>query len=89
MRCCRPSVTGLVCCHSCSENCACVGGVESQQFRLVVGLQQGYVLNPLFFIVYMICVDPHSRVDGGTTIWTCRIHILHFVDDLVLLASSQ
>jgi len=39
--------------YFCSEVSFCVMGVKSQPFNVGVGLQQGGVLSPLLFIVYM------------------------------------
>jgi len=58
-------------------------------FTIGVGLQQGGVLSPLLFIVYMNWIDSHSRVDKDVTVWSSRIDCLLFVDDLVLLTSSE
>ena len=59
-----------------SEVCARVGGVMSQPFTVTVGLRQGCVLSPLFFIVYMNWVDSHCRVDEGVTVRSYRINCL-------------
>ena len=72
-----------------SEVCVCVTGVKSQTFTIGGGLQQRCVLSPLLFIVYMKWIDSHSWVKEGVTDGSCRINRLLFVDDLVLLASSQ
>ena len=61
--------------------------VKSQPFTVDVGLRQGCVLSPFFFIVYMNWINSHSQVVRGGTIGSCRINCLLFADDLELLAS--
>ena len=59
-----------------------------QLFIVCVGLRQGYLLSPFFFLFYMNWIDSHTRVDQGLleaagstvcflhTIWCC-LHSLN------------
>ena len=54
-----------------------------------VGLRQGCVLSPLFFIVYLNWIGKCSQADECATIGNCKISRLLFVDDLVVLYSTE
>ena len=66
-----------------------VNGKQSKPFHVGVGLRQGCVLSPLLFIVYMNWIDKCSQADECATIGNCNISRLLFVDDLVLLSSTE
>ena len=72
-----------------SEVCVRVNGKKSKPFKVRIGLQQGCVLSPLLFIVYMNWIDKCSRVSECVSIGSCKISRLLFADDLVLLASTE
>ena len=76
-RCCQPEV------------CICLSGKHSKSFDVRVGLRHGCVLLPLLFIIYLNWINKLSRTDECVTIGRCKISRLLFVDDLVLLASSE
>ena len=69
--------------------CVRVNGKQSKPFHVGVGLQQGCVLSPLLFIVYMNWIDKRSQADECATIGNCKISRLLFADDLVLLSSTE
>ena len=71
------------------EVCVRVNGKQSKPFHVGVGLRQGCVLSPLFFIVYMNWIDKYSQADECATIGNCKISRLLFADDLVLLSSTE
>ena len=71
------------------EVCVRVNGKQSKPFHVGVGLQQGCVLSPLLFIVYMNWIDKCSQADECATIGNCKISRLLFADDLVLLSSTE
>ena len=71
------------------EVCVRVNGKQSKPFHVGVGLQQGCVLSPLLFIVYMNWIDKCSQADECATIGNCKISRLLFADDLVLLSSVE
>jgi len=54
-----------------------------------VGLRQWCVLSPLLFIIYMNWIDKRSQTNVCATIGNCEINRLLFVDDLVLLFSTE
>ena len=71
------------------EVCDQVNGKQSKPFHVVVGLQQGCVLSPLLFNVYMHRIDKRSQCDECDTIGKCKISRVLFADDLVLLSSTE
>ena len=71
-----------------SKICVRVNGRQSKPFHVGVGLQQGCVLSPLLFIVYMNWIDKCSQADECATIGNCKISRLLFADDLVLQSPS-
>ena len=71
------------------EVCVRVNGKQSKPFHVGVGLQQGCVLSPLRFIVYMNLIDKCSQDDECATIGNCKISRPLFTDDLVLLSSTE
>ena len=71
------------------EVCVLINGKQSKPFHEGVGLRQGCVLSPLFFIVYMNWIDKCSQVDECATIGNCKISRRLFADDLVLLSSTE
>ena len=54
-----------------------------------VGLRQGCILSPLLFIVYMKWIDKCSQADECATTGNCKISRLLFLNDLVLLFSTE
>ena len=54
-----------------------------------VGLRQGCVLSPLFFIIYTNWINKCSQADECATFGNCKIRRLLFADDLVLLSSIE
>ena len=66
-----------------------VNGKQSKLFHVGVGLRQECVLSPLHFIVYMNWIDKRSQAGECATIRNCKISRLLFVDDLVLLSSTE
>ena len=75
--------------YSRPEVCVWVNGKQSKPLHVGVGLQQGCVLSPLLFIVYMNWIDKCSQADECATIGNCKISRLLFADDLVLLSSTE
>ena len=75
--------------HRRREVCVRVNGKQSKPFRVSVGLRQGCVLPPLLFIVYMNWIGKCSQADECATIENCKISLLLFADDLVLLSSTE
>ena len=74
----------------CPYACALMSGFEqSKPFHDGVGLRQGCVSSPLFFIVYMNWIDKCSQADECATIGNCKISRLLFADDFVLLSSTE
>ena len=71
------------------EVCVRVNGKKSKPFHVGVGLRQGCVLSPIFFIVYMNWIDKRSQADECATIGNCKISRLLFANDLVLLSSTE
>ena len=71
------------------EVCVRVNDKQSKSFHVGVGLRQGCVLSPLLFIICMNWMDKLSQIDECVTIGKCKISRLLFVDDLVLLVSSE
>ena len=71
------------------EVCVQVNGKQSKPFHVSVALQQGCVLSPLFFIVYMNWIDKCSQAGECATITNCKISRLLFADDLVLLFLTE
>ena len=62
---------------------------QSKSLHVGVGLRQGYVLSPLFFIICMNWINKCSQADECTTIGNCKISRLLIADDLVLLSSAK
>ena len=62
------------------EVCVHVSGKQSKSFLVGVCLRQGCVLSPLFFIIYMNCMDKPSRTDDCVTIGRCEIRRLLFAN---------
>ena len=77
--------------HSVADRRFVLGLMTSNQKPFVdgVGLRQGCVLSPLFFIVYMNWIAKCSQADGCATIRNCKISRLPFSDDFVLLSSIE
>ena len=71
------------------EVCVRVNGKQSKSLHVGVGVQQGCALTPALFITYMNWMDKLSRTNECITIGRCKIRLLLFEDDLVLLASSE
>ena len=71
------------------EVCIWVNGKQSKPFHEGVGLRQGCVSSPLLFIVYMNWMDKCSQADECATIGNCKISLVLFADDLVLLSSTE
>ena len=51
----------------------CVNGKQSKSFHVGVGLQQGCVLSPLLFIIYVKWMNKLSRTDEWVTIGSTRL----------------
>ena len=66
-----------------------VNGKQSKPFYEGVGLRQGCVWSPLFFIVYMNWIDKYSQADEFATIGNCKISRLLFADDLFPLSTAE
>ena len=75
--------------HKQSKVCVCVNGMKTKPFNVNVGLQQGCVLSPLLFIVYMDKIDKDSSCISGITFGKCNIWHLLFADDLALLSLNK
>ena len=71
------------------EVCVRLNGKQSKPFQVGVRLQQGWVLSPLLFIVYMNWIDKCSQANECATIGNCKISRLLFADNLVLLSSTE
>ena len=72
-----------------SEVCVHVNGIKTKLFSLSVGLQQGCVLFPLLFIIYVNMIDKDSSSSRGCTFGECNARCLLFADDLALLSSNK
>ena len=72
-----------------SEVCVRVNGMETIFFSVSVGLQQGCVLSPLLFILYMEKIDRDSSSSCGVTFGEYNVRRLLFADDLALLNSNK
>ncbi|KAK0154376.1 putative uncharacterized transposon-derived protein F52C9.6 [Merluccius polli] len=64
-------------------------GNKSDLFPVRVGLRQGCTLSPILFIIFMDRISRHSQGVEGVRFGDLRIGSLLFVDDVVLLASSD
>jgi len=73
LRCWRPQVTGRQVTVFLLKVCVRDRAVKSQTSTVSVGIQQGYVLSPLIFIVYKNWTESDSRVDDGVTVGSYRI----------------
>ena len=71
------------------EVCVRVNDKQLKPFHVGVGLQQGYVLSPLLFIVCMNWIEECSKADECATTGNCEISRLLFADDLVLLFATE
>ena len=58
-------------------------------FHVGVGLRQGCILSSRLFIIYINWMDKLSQIDECVTIGRCKIGRLLFVNDVVLLVSSE
>ena len=72
-----------------SKVCICVNGMKTKPFSVSVGLQQGCVLSPLLFIIYMDKVDKDSSSSSDITFGECNVWHLLLADDLALLSSNK
>ena len=75
--------------YSRSESCVRILGTKSSSFPVSVGLRQGCTLSPILFLIFMDRISRRSRGEEGVQYGGLRIASLLFVDDVVLLASSN
>ena len=71
------------------EVCARINSKQSKLLHVAVGLRQGYVSSALLVIVYTNWIDKCNQAEECATIGNCKIRLLLFADDLVLLSSTQ
>ena len=74
--------------HKQSKVCVHVNRMKTKPFSVSVGLQQGCVLSPLLFIIYMNKIDKDSYHSSGVTFGECSVWCLLFAGDLALLSSN-
>ena len=67
-----------------------LGSVGMEGLGLGVGLQQGCVLSPLLFALYLQDLGTRLQREGlGVEVGDVQILVLMFVDDLVLIGKDQ
>ena len=71
------------------EVCVRVNSATTKPFRVSVGLRQDCFLSPILFLIYMDRIVKKNEPCGGVKIGDCTVPRLLFVDDLVLLDSTQ
>ena len=72
-----------------SEVCLHVNGMKTKPLNVSIGLQQGCVLSPLLFIMYMDKIDRDSSSSNGITFGKCNVQCLLFADELALLSLNK
>ena len=72
-----------------SEVCICVNDMKTKLFSVTVGLQQGYVLSPLLFIIFVDKIDKDTSSSSGITFGECNVWHPLFADDLALLSLNK
>ena len=66
-----------------------VNGMKAKPFNVSVGLQQGCVISPLPFIIYMNKIDKNSSSSSCVTFGERNVRRLLFADDLALLSLNK
>ena len=65
-----------------SEVCVHINGMKTKVFNVSVGLQQGCVLSPLLFIIYMGKIDKASSSSSGITFGECNVWLLSSFEEV-------
>ena len=68
------------------------GGVLTDVFLTLLGLQQGAILSPYLFAFYLndlLDILIESNPQGGVTVGNCRISILLYADDMVVMSNTR
>ena len=72
-----------------SERCVCIFSRKSNTFLVGIGLRQGFPLSQILFVIFMNRTLRFSHGEEDVQFWGIRIASLLFVDDVVLLTSSD
>ena len=74
-----------------SEACVKVDGEMTGWFEVRQGVRQGCPMSPWLFNIYldMVVREAHVSYQGGVTLNTCKVQVLLFADDTVLVADNE
>ena len=72
-----------------TESCVLVGDEKTDYFEVEVGVQQGCILSPTLFSIYINSMAKEINQSGiGIEVLGMKVAILLYADDIVLIAGS-
>ena len=72
-----------------TESCVLVGDKKTDYFEVEVGVQQGCILSPTLFSIFISnMADEVNQTGGGIDVAGRKVAILLYADDIVLISDS-